>query len=356
MKIVTVIGARPQFIKAAVVSRALQKKHGIEEVIIHTGQHFDKNMSDVFFEQMEIPKPKYNLNINGVSHGAMTGRMLEGIEEVLLKEKPGTVMVYGDTNSTLAGAVAASKLHIPIAHVEAGLRSFNMMMPEEINRILTDRISSFLFCPTDNAVNNLQNEGYNNFPVKIVNTGDVMYDAALYYSSKISELPQKDSLYPEKFVLATIHRQENLGDRKSMFEIIEALNNIHNNFIRVIFPIHPGTAKILKEAGIETQFETIDPVSYFEMIDLIKASSLVITDSGGLQKEAFFFNKFCLTIREQTEWVELVENNVNFLVGADSDKIFRTCLDVSKMDFPKQLNLYGSGNASELIADELIKI
>lgn len=356
MKIVTIIGARPQFIKAAVVSRALQKKQAIEEVIIHTGQHFDKNMSEVFFEEMDIPKPKYNLNINRVSHGAMTGRMLESIEGILLEEKPDYVLVYGDTNSTLAGAIAASKLHIPIAHVEAGLRSFNMMMPEEINRILTDRVSTVLFCPTINAVKNLEDEGYSNFGTKIINSGDVMYDAALYYSAKISEPPQNNNEYPEKFVLATIHREENLADKQSLLSIINAINDIHNNHIPVIFPIHPGTAKIIKEAGIVTDFKTINPVSYLEMIDLIKASELVITDSGGLQKEAFFFGKFCLTIREQTEWVELVEHNVNFLVGADSKKILDAFNGVIKTKFPDQLNLYGTGNASDIIAEELSKL
>jgi UDP-GlcNAc3NAcA epimerase len=354
LKIITVVGARPQFIKAAVVSRALKIK-GIEEMIIHTGQHFDKNMSEIFFEQMDIPEPKFNLNINSVSHGVMTGKMLERIENILKIEKPDMVLVYGDTNSTLAGALAASKLHIPLAHIEAGLRSFNMKMPEEINRILTDRVSNILFCPTANAITNLENEGYNKFDVKIVNTGDVMYDAAVYYSNKKfeKEFDSLTGIEPGKFVLATLHREENVKDEKRLTSIIEALNEIHYYNCPVVAPLHPGTVKRIKELKTEINFKVIEPVSYLEMIFLIKSCKLVITDSGGLQKEAFFFKKFCLTTRDQTEWVELTDNKVNFLVSADKDKIIERFGTSINLDFPGNLLLYGQGNAGDIIADEL---
>lgn len=348
-KIITVVGARPQFIKAATLSRQF-KLLGINELILHTGQHFDTNMSDVFFEEMEIPKPAYQLDINGLTHGAMTGRMLEGIEEILLKEKPDGLLVYGDTNSTLAGALAASKLHIPVIHVEAGLRSFNMEMPEEINRILTDRISNVLFCPTDTAVNNLKREGYENMPIRIIKNGDVMQDAAMYYAERAelkSDILKKIGM--QKFVLATIHRQENTDSPENLKSIITGLNEI-NRQIPVVVPIHPRTRNILSQLNIIPEFKIIDPVGYFDMIMLLKSCELVITDSGGVQKEAFFFGKHCITLREQTEWVELVENGFNILVGSDSSKLneafefFKT----KKSDFG--LNLYGNGHAAEVIA------
>lgn len=353
-KILTVVGARPQFIKAATLSRQF-KLLGIEEKIIHTGQHFDANMSDVFFEEMEIPKPAYQLDIHGLTHGAMTGRMLEGIEEILLKENPDGVLVYGDTNSTLAGALAAAKLHIPVIHVEAGLRSFNMKMPEEINRILTDRISNVLFCPTDTAVNNLKREGFENMPVQIIKNGDVMQDAAIYYAAKAE---QKSKIFnrisfPE-FVLATIHRQENTDSPDNLKNIVSGLNEI-NRQIPVVIPIHPRTRNILTQLNIVPEFTLIDPASYFDMIMLLKSCKLVITDSGGVQKEAFFFGKHCITLREQTEWVELVENGLNILVGSDSIKLkdafeyFKT----KKSNF--NIDLYGKGLAAEKAAKEILK-
>jgi len=356
VKIVTIVGARPQFIKAAVVSRAFKEKEEIEEIIIHTGQHFDNNMSDVFFKQMDIPNPKFNLNINSTSHGAMTGRMLEGIENILISEKPDYVLVYGDTNSTIAGSLAAAKLYIPIAHVEAGLRSFNMKMPEEINRILTDRISSILFCPTANAVFNLENEGFSNFGTKIVNSGDVMYDAALYYSNKEQNYISENIAGSEDFILATLHREENVKDNMRLHSIVEALNEIHESFAPVIVPMHPGTAKRIKELNLEIKFRTIPPVSYLEMIYLLKSCKMVITDSGGLQKEAFFFKKFCLTTRDQTEWVELIDNKVNYLVGADKNTILNKFQEIMSAKFPADLSLYGQGNAGELIAEELMSL
>lgn len=354
-KIITIVGARPQFIKAATLSRQFQLQ-GIEEKIIHTGQHFDANMSEVFFQEMEIPKPAYQLDIHGVSHGAMTGRMLEGIEKILMTEKPDGVLVYGDTNSTLAGALAASKLHIPVIHVEAGLRSFNMAMPEEINRIVTDRISSALFCPTDTAIKNLNNEGFANMPVKIFKNGDVMQDAAMYYAGKAqikSDIIRKAGL--NKFVLATIHRQENTDNPENLKQIINGLSDIHKH-IQVVVPLHPRTRAILAQTYKLPDFTIIDPVGYFDMIMLLKSSELVITDSGGVQKEAFFFGKHCITLREQTEWVELVENGFNILTGSDTQKLkdafeyFKT----KKSDFT--LDLYGNGKASEKAAKVIAEL
>ena len=354
-KIITVVGARPQFIKAATLSRQF-KLLGIEEKIIHTGQHFDANMSEIFFDEMEIPKPAYQLDIHGVSHGAMTGRMLEGIEKILMTEKPDGVLVYGDTNSTLAGALAAAKLHIPVIHVEAGLRSFNMEMPEEINRILTDRISNALFCPTDTAVNNLMREGFDNMPIQIIKNGDVMQDAAMYYADKAqlkSDIIRKAGL--NKFVLATIHRQENTDNPENLKNIIEGLNAIHKE-IPVVVPMHPRTRNILAQNYQLPDFTIIDPVGYFDMIMLLKSCEMVITDSGGVQKEAFFFAKHCITLREQTEWVELVDKGFNLLVGSDIDKL-RDAFDFfrnKQSDF--SIDLYGNGKAAEMAAAEIFEM
>ncbi|MDI3527527.1 MAG: UDP-GlcNAc3NAcA epimerase [Tenuifilum sp.] len=349
----TVLGARPQFIKAAAVSRQLQKFE-IPEIIVHTGQHFDKNMSDVFFKEMSIPLPQYNLKINSLSHGAMTGRMLEQLEEIILKETPSAVMVYGDTNSTLAGALAAVKQHVRVIHVEAGLRSFNMAMPEEVNRILTDRISNLLFCPTDTAVKNLKNEGYENFNAQIVKSGDVMQDAAYFYLDKAkssSKIIERLGLTSD-FILATIHRQENTDDPSKLKQIIDGLNRI-NNEVRVVVPLHPRTQKILKSTSISTDFTIIEPVGYFDMLMLISNSKMVMTDSGGLQKEAFFFGKHCITLREQTEWVELVENGFNRLAGSSSDAILNAFHEMSSKESNFNIDLYGNGKASENIAQHL---
>lgn len=360
-KIVTIIGARPQFIKAAAVSREMRKQSALKEIIIHTGQHFDDNMSEIFFREMEIPTPAYNLNIHGLLHGAMTGQMMEGIEKILIAEKPECVLVYGDTNSTLAGALAASKLHIKIAHVEAGLRSFNYKMPEEINRILTDRISNILFVPTDTAIKNLEAEGFKNFPSRIIKNGDVMQDAAMYYSKTsaqhskiISSLGFTGATHAAKnFVLATLHRQENTDDLNVLKRLLNALNKI-NEETRVVVPLHPRTKNIIDQHNLKATFKIIDPVGYFDMIELLKHCSLVITDSGGLQKEAFFFHKHCITLREQTEWVELAQHGFSLVAGSDELKIqnafehFRTM----KSDF--NVNLYGNGKASEVIAETLL--
>jgi UDP-GlcNAc3NAcA epimerase len=354
-KIITIVGARPQFIKAAIVSRAFQNT-GLKEIIVHTGQHFDTNMSDIFFEEMQIPRPDYNLEINNLQHGAMTGRMIEGIEKVLLKESPDLVLVYGDTNSTLAGALAAKKLNIKVAHVEAGLRSFNPAMPEEINRILTDRISDILFCPTATSVKNLKKEGFDAFGSRILQVGDVMYDAALYYeklSDQKSTIMDDLKIHDEKYIVCTIHRQENTDNKASLSSIVDALNTL-NQTIKVIIPLHPRTRHIIKTQSIKTNFHTIDPVGYFDMIQLIRHSHLVMTDSGGLQKEAYFYGKYCITVRDQTEWTELVENGYNFLTGANKEKIISVCMTLMKqkpIDF--SLQLYGDGKASLKITDVL---
>lgn len=353
-KIITIVGARPQFIKAAVVSRAFRQLE-VEEIMVHTGQHFDYDMSEIFFSEMEIPHPTYNLGINTLSHGAMTGRMLEAIEQVLIQEKPNAVMVFGDTNSTLAGAVAASKLHIPVAHVEAGLRSFNMKMPEEINRILTDRISSFLFCPTQTAINNLKAEGFEHFECQKELVGDVMYDAALYYSkhsAKKSTIIQNLQM-DRPFILATLHRQENTDDLKNLTAIIEAFNELNQTY-RVILPLHPRTKKIIEQAGLQTSFRVIEPIGYFDILELLKRCSLVMTDSGGLQKEAYFFNKYCITLRDQTEWTELVDFGYNILTGANEQLIFEGVQNMLNNRTPFNRYLYGKGNASQIICERII--
>ncbi len=349
-KIVTVVGARPQFIKAAAVSREIAKHPEFEEVIIHTGQHFDKEMSSVFFDEMRIPEPRYNLNINSLKHGSMTGRMLEKIEEALIFEQPRAVLVYGDTNSTLAGALAAKKLHLKVVHVEAGLRSFNMLMPEEVNRILTDRISDVLCCPTDRAVENLLIEGFNHYPCNVVKTGDVMQDAALFYgkiSSEKSRIIEKLRVSDVEFLLCTLHRAENTDDLKRLSSIVKALNKISKEYV-VILPLHPRTAKILRSNDIELDATITPPLGYLDMIELLKKTKLVLTDSGGLQKEAFFFSKPTVTLRDETEWVELVDNGFNVLAGADADKIISCCRQMLETKFDAHDKcLYGNGEASK---------
>lgn len=354
MKILTIIGARPQFVKAAIVSKTLAEKDNIHEVMVHTGQHFDANMSDIFFNQLEINKPDYTLNINGGTHGDMTGRMLIELETIILKEKPDCVMVYGDTNSTLAGALAASKLHIPIVHVEAGLRSFNMDMPEEINRILTDQISSVLFCPTDTAIENLQNEGFNRSVrrIDIIKNGDVMLDIALLLKDKAIR-PNTLPIDIDNFIVVTCHRQENTDNPENLRNIIEALNEVHQTISPVVLPLHPRTAKQMKTYGLTAEFVTIDPVGYLEMLWLLSNCGLVITDSGGVQKEAFFMEKYCLTMREQTEWTELVTNEVNTLVGTNPDKICKFSKKYYGQAIPEGLSLYGDGRSAKIIADYL---
>ena len=357
MKIVTIVGARPQFVKAAALSREFKKHTNIEEVILHTGQHFDKNMSDVFFEEMQIPHPKYNLNINSLSHGAMTGRMLEEIENILILEKPDYLLVYGDTNSTLAGALAAKKLHIKVVHIEAGLRSFNMAMPEEVNRILTDRISDVLFCPTSTAIDNLEREGFSKFDSSVFNVGDVMQDAALFYekqASKKSDILNHTNIKKDEYYLCTLHRAENTNSMERLASIIKGLNNLSSKYY-IVLPIHPRTKQLLNKFKLNKNIKIIAPVGYFDMIQLIKNSRLVITDSGGLQKEAYFFNKFCITTRDQTEWIELVSHGYNKIVRANSRKIIDGAEYFESLTFHKEIELYGGGLASQKIISNLIE-
>lgn len=355
-KILTIVGARPQFVKAAVVSRAIAGHSGCREVIVHTGQHFDANMSDVFFDEMEIPKPDHQLSISNLSHGAMTGRMLEKLEDVMLQESPDFVLVYGDTNSTLAGALAARKLHMRVAHVEAGLRSHAIKMPEEVNRVLTDRISDILYCPTETAVQNLAREGFSNFPADIIRVGDVMEDAARYYAKKASAHKSEIDPLIEKgrdFILCTIHRAENTDSPQRLASIVAALNALSERH-RVILPLHPRTLAFIDKYELELNVEVIQPVGYFDMLKLLMSCSLVITDSGGLQKEAYFFRSPCITMRDETEWTELVEHGYNELAGADTDRIIAAVQKNMGRKLINPVELYGGGNASSRIVTDLL--
>lgn len=346
MKIITVIGARPQFIKASSVSQYLRLYH--KEILIHTGQHYDLNMSDIFFDELEIPKPDYNLSIGSGNHGFQTGNMLIKLEEIYLKEKPDMVVVYGDTNSTLAGALCASKLLIPIVHIEAGVRSFNVKMPEEQNRILTDHISKILFTPTDTAKNNLLAEGILD---NIYNVGDVMFDSIIKYK----ELAKKQSCIIEKlnysnkgYILATIHRAENTNSINRLSNIIEALNESDED---IILPLHPRTKKYIENYGIiiGDNIKVIEPIGYLDMIQLEANSKKIITDSGGMQKEAYFMKKICITIRDETEWIETVESGWNIIVGANKYKILEAITNT--ISGKKHTQLFGDGKAALKIID-----
>lgn len=353
MKILTVIGARPQFIKAATVSRQFEQREGVREVIVHTGQHYDSNMSDIFFEELQIPQPHYNLGVGGGLHGEMTGKQMEAIEKVLLDEKPDCVLVYGDTNSTLAGALSAVKLHIPVAHVEAGLRSFNRKMPEEINRVLTDHASTILFTPTDLATKNLVNEGIRGG--QVLQVGDVMYDASLFYKHRARKPVWFDGLCIEKntYVLCTVHRAENTDDLVRMKDIMAGLSA---SGLSVVLPLHPRTRKVLADLSmpVPENVKIVDPVGYLEMVWLEMNAKLIATDSGGVQKEAFFHGKYCITLRDETEWVELVESGWNTLVGSNKCKITESLL-MAPQDIA-QANLYGEGDASERLVEHLVGV
>ena len=335
------------------VSSALKSYPNITEKILHTGQHFDPNMSDVFFNQLLIPKPSFALGINSGKHGEMTGRMLIAIEEVLLDQRPDLVLVYGDTNSTLAGALAASKLNIPIAHVEAGLRSFDMGMPEEVNRILCDQVSEYLFCPTENAMKNLRVEGLMRADKKIYQSGDVMHDAIKFFSTQA----RKPKLQlPESFILSTFHRAENTDDIKKLKSIVSGLNTVNDDILSVVAPLHPRTKKYIEEYGLSTNFHILEPVGYLEMIWLLENSSLVLTDSGGLQKEAYYMEKPCVVLRENSEWIELLGTGTTILVGADEDKLVAGARKLLSRPFKPTTLQYGTGNSSQLIADILAKV
>lgn len=357
--IVTIVGARPQFIKAAVLSRLIRCDEWntkFHETLIHTGQHYDANMSEVFFNDLKIPRPDIHLNIGGGAHGEMTGKMLIQIEAELIRLKPDLVVVYGDTNSTLAGALAASKLHIPVAHIEAGLRSFYRRMPEEQNRILTDHLAEWLFCPTEVAVNNLANEGITQ---GVHTVGDIMLDASLYYRQilkdentvgnnrlkNIQGLPFE--VIDRSYALATVHRAENTDDPEKLANIISALNELETS---IILPLHPRTRKYIAEAGqkFNSNVFVIDPVGYLEMLELEMNCICIITDSGGMQKEAYFLQKPCITLREQTEWVETVESGWNILVGSNPKKIIKSYSSLKSAKI-KMRNLYGKGDAGQTI-------
>ncbi|MBI5068828.1 MAG: UDP-N-acetylglucosamine 2-epimerase (non-hydrolyzing) [Deltaproteobacteria bacterium] len=350
-KLVTVIGARPQFIKASAVSRALATSRVFSEVIIHTGQHFDDNMSKVFFDELAIPAPRHNLGIGSLGHGAMTGRMLERIEQILLAERPSLVLVYGDTNSTLAGALAARKLQVPVAHVEAGLRSFNLRMPEEVNRILTDRISDLLFCPTSSAVANLRAEGFEGFPCRIHLTGDVMEDTARHFgrlAAGKATVVDRLSLRGRPFALCTLHRAENTDDAGRLASIVAALHEIARE-LPVVLPLHPRTAGAIRRQAIAIDLQVIEPVGYIDMVALLQAARLVLTDSGGLQKEAYFFERPCVTLRDETEWVELVQGGCNWLAGATTQGILAAYRSAAAARPDFSTKLYGGGAASSAI-------
>jgi len=354
MKVLSVVGARPQFIKAAVVSKKL-RQNGINEILVHTGQHYDFNMSDVFFKELSLPKPDYYLGVGSGLHGEQTGKMLIEIEKVLLKEKPDLVIVYGDTNSTLAGALAASKLRIPVAHVEAGLRSYNKNMPEEINRVLTDHISNILFCPSKVAVENLKREGITK---NVYLVGDVMLDIALKVSKivDINEVLKKYNLEYKNFILVTIHRAENTDNLENLKSIWEALVEIAQNNIKIFFPIHPRTKKALKENkllgnNIPNNLILSEPVSYKEMVALEQSAKLIITDSGGVQKEGPFFGTPCIIPRNETEWTEIIDIDFNKLVGTKKENIVKISLKIfnEEKTYAPVREFYGDGKAGEKI-------
>lgn len=352
MKIVSVIGARPQFIKAAPVSRAL-KARDIIEMLVHTGQHYDHNMSALFFEELEIPQPDFNLGVGSGRHGWQTGQMLSRLEELLLEESPDTVLVYGDTNSTLAGALAAVKLHIAVAHVEAGLRSFNRRMPEEHNRVLTDHMSDLLFCPTQTAVDHLRAEG---ITLGVHLTGDVMYDAILHNSrlaESRSDVLRALNIAPDEYFLATVHRPQNTDDPEALAGILEAFGELS---APVIFPAHPRTRAALAryELKVSGNVRLTDAVGYLDMLMLEKHARMILTDSGGVQKEAYWLAVPCVTLREETEWVETVAAGWNVLVGSDPERIVRAVESLRPVDRPK--NIFGNGKAAQEIADLILRM
>jgi UDP-GlcNAc3NAcA epimerase len=349
MKIVSIVGARPQFIKAATVSRIIRANPSVQEMLLHTGQHYDENMSEVFFRELNIPLPDYNLEVGSGSHAVQTGMMLQGIEEVLIKEKPDWTLVYGDTNSTLAGALASAKLHIPVAHVEAGLRSFNRAMPEEINRIVTDHISNLLFAPTRTAIGHLTREGLSDVTRF---TGDVMYDSVLYYQERIMKDPAKYRTegIPENYLLATIHRAENTDNPENLKNIFHAFSKLDQV---VVLPLHPRTLKIIRSSFVLPEnVRIIDPVGYLHMMKLTMDATRVLTDSGGLQKEAYFLNKQCITLRTETEWVETLHDQWNIITGSDPESIEKAV--GSKLPTAPRQSGFGNGKSAEIILENLL--
>ncbi|MFC1884321.1 non-hydrolyzing UDP-N-acetylglucosamine 2-epimerase [Thermodesulfobacteriota bacterium] len=364
LKILMIVGARPQFIKAGMICKAIKHVKSEEDIkisqkILHTGQHYDENMSKVFFQELGIPFPDFNLGIHDLSNSAMIGRMIEKIEEVLIKERPDWVLVFGDTNSTIAGSIAAKSMKLKVAHVEAGLRSFNIKMIEEQNRIVTDRLSDLLFCPTEIAVDNLEREGIPNkkYGQKVVNVGDVMYDSLIFYSEVLNEkevILLKLGVEKNNYILATIHRAENTDKKERLDNIISALNEIGSDK-KVVLPLHPRTKKILEKRDISrNNICFIPPISYLEMLFLEKNCRVIVTDSGGVQKEAYFFKKPCVTIRDETEWVELVKAGVNLLVKADKEEIKRAIETSYDVSFSIYDNFYGDGGASKKVIENIM--
>ena len=361
MKLVTVVGARPQFIKAATLSRAIARRNAaranepIAEMLVHTGQHYDDNMSEVFFRELEIPRPAINLDIGSASHGAQTGRMIEKLEDVLVAEKPDALLVYGDTNSTLAGALAAAKLGLPVAHVEAGLRSFNRRMAEEVNRVVCDHLAARLYCPTDAAVENLRNEGITSGVEKV---GDVMYDGMLHYRGRahLGAL-EAAGVKPREYAFATVHRAENTDDPARLKAIVQSLGTAAARVGRVVLALHPRTRRIFDERGIAFvgPIQVIDPAPYLESIALMANAAAILTDSGGIQKEAFFLEVPCLTLREETEWVETVACGANRLVGADPAKVVAALDELAAGTWQPDFTArpYGNGKAADAIAESL---
>ncbi len=378
IKIITIIGARPQIIKAAAVSRAIRNhfQESITEIIVHTGQHYDANMSAVFFEELNIPQPNYNLNVGSGNHGKQTAKMIEGIEEILVIEKPNAIVLYGDTNSTLAGAIAASKIHIDVIHIEAGLRSFNKQMPEEINRIMCDHVSTLLFSPTQSGYQNLIKEGFTTetsapFHIdnpKIYHSGDVMYDNSLHFmeiANKNEIILNSNQLEKNNFILATIHRNNNTDEPERLNAIFSALNKItEQHHIDIVLPLHPRTNHLLKSNLNDSLYEKtlsnkrikiIEPVSFIEMIVLESNCKLVVTDSGGLQKEAFYFKKPCVILRKETEWVEIVECGAAILVDANETAVLNAYHLLNSNNNLLYPPLFGNGKAAEFICEEIVK-
>jgi UDP-GlcNAc3NAcA epimerase len=377
-KIITVIGARPQIIKAAAISRSISGNYSdrMIEFIVHTGQHYDENMSDIFFNELGIPKPSFNLHVGSGSHGSMTAKMLEGLESLFLSEKPDAVLVYGDTNSTISAALAAAKLHIPLIHVEAGLRSFNKYMPEELNRIACDHMSSLLFSPTKAGMDNLKNEGFELIPVEkatinrpnVYHCGDIMYDNSLYFSKLSDEksgVLEENKVQENQFILCTIHRDSNTDDAQNLNSIFTALMQIHTETgLDIILPLHPRTKKKMEELldaelhakiNLTEGFKLIPPTGFLDIISLEKNAKLIITDSGGIQKEAFFFKKPCVILRDQTEWTEMVENGNARLAGSNEKRIFQETMELlhkSNFNYP---DIFGDGQAATFICTKILE-
>jgi UDP-GlcNAc3NAcA epimerase len=378
--IFTVVGARPQFIKAAALSRVIREQFAsqLREFIVHTGQHYDADMSEVFFEELEIPKPAYHLHVGSASHGAQTGAMVSALEALFLEHKPDAVLVYGDTNSTLAGALAASKIHIPVIHVEAGLRSFNKAMPEEINRILTDHVSSLLFTPTETGLENLIREGFAkgdgqaaspNHP-QVFHCGDVMYDNALYFkeiaSKKAGEWFDNQGLKEGRFILSTIHRNANTDDPARLKSLLSGLLEVvADSGLPLVLPLHPRTRKMLSQYALTDSFfgdleskgiQILPPASYLQMVLLEASAALILTDSGGVQKEAYFYQKPCVVLRPETEWVELVDSGAAILADADQNRIREAGKKLLEASYSAPTGFYGNGNSSTFIAQQILEM